>query len=305
MKKLLPVVWFILLVASGPQARAQVRVTDDAGHILRLAHPAKRVISLAPSVTEMIYEAGGGDRLVGAVEYSDYPPAARALPRVGSNQKLDLERIASLKPDLILVWFHGNAAREVEQLAALGFPMFNVEPRRIEDVPGAIERIGQLLGTTQAAQNAAQRFRTRFAVLRSRYVGRSPLAVFYQIADRPLLTTNDKQIISDVIRLCGGTNVFGKEPTLVPQVSTESVVAANPDVILTAQIGDGKSDGTRPTRAPSDAAFAMWRAFSAMRAVRTGQLWMVPANPISRQGPRILDAVEAVCTALDEARKSP
>ncbi len=298
-----PLLVMLFLARSAP-AGAEVQATDDAGHTVRLAQPARRVISLAPGVTEMVYEAGGADRLVGTVEYSDYPPAARALPRVGSNQKLDLERIAILKPDLILVWFHGNAGREVEQLATLGLPMFNLESRRIADVPGALERIGRLLGSEATAAQAAQRFRARHASLQARFAGRSPLAVFYQLADHPLLTINDRQIITDVIRSCGGRNVFGKEPPLVPQVSTESVVAANPDVILAAQLRDGEADGIRAQRAPGDAAFATWRGFSTMRAVRTGQLWLIPANPISRQGPRILDGVAAVCTALDEARRS-
>jgi iron complex transport system substrate-binding protein len=295
---------FIVLFIAAAQAHAEVRVTDDAGHIVTLARPAKRVIALAPSVTELVYEAGGGDRLVGAVEYSDYPPAARDLPRVGSNQKLDLERIANLKPDLILVWFHGNAAREVEQLATLGFPMASVEPHRIEDVPDSLERIGKLLDTGPAATIAAQRFRARLAALRSRYQGRPQLAVFYQIADIPLLTINDHQTISDVIRLCGGRNVFGREPALVPQVSTESVVAANPDVILAANINGRNADDRLPVRNPGDVGFSMWKAFTKMKAVRSGQLWLIPASPISRQGPRILDGVEAVCTALDEARKA-
>lgn len=299
MKKAL---FFALFVLTGAQAYAEVRVIDDAGHAVKLARPAKRVISLAPSVTEMIYEAGGGDRLVGTVDNSDYPTSASVLPRVGSNQKLDLERIASLKPDLILVWFHDNAIREVEQLTSLGFPMFHVEPRRIEDVPDALERIGQLLDTGAAAQKAAKRFRTRYVDLRSRYEGRPQLSVFYQISEHPLLTINDKQIISDVVRFCGGRNVFGKESALVPHVSTESVVAANPDVILAAHIGGNNADGVAPVRAPGDAGFGTWKGFATMKAVRTGQLWLVPANPISRQGPRILDAVQAVCTALDEAR---
>jgi iron complex transport system substrate-binding protein len=255
-------------------------------------------------VTDLVFEAGGGNRLVGAVEYSDYPPAARALPRVGSNQKLDLERIANLKPDLILVWFHGYAAREVEQLATLGFPMFSVEPRRIEDVPNALERIGQLLDTGPAAQLAAQRFRARYAALRARYQGRPQLAVFYQVADIPLLTINDNQIISEVIRLCNGRNVFGRETALVPEVSTESVVAANPDVILAANIAGRNADGILPTRAPDDAGLSPWKAFTKMKAVRTGQLWLIPASSISRQGPRILDGAEALCTALEEARKA-
>jgi iron complex transport system substrate-binding protein len=296
-------VFLVLLVAEATQAHADVRVTDDAGHTLRLARPGKRIISLAPSVTEMIFEAGGGDKLVGTVDYSDYPPAARRIPRVGSNQKLDLERIASLRPDLILVWFHGHATREVEQLSTLGLPLFHVEPRRIEDVPGVLERIGQLLDTQGVADAAAKRFRARHADLLTRYAGRTPVAAFYQIAESPLLTINDKQIISDVIRLCGGRNVFGNEPALVPQVSTESVVSANPDVILTADIGEKNVDGVRSVRAPGDPAFAMWRPFRAMRAVRTGQMWLIPANIISRQGPRILDGVEAVCRAFDEARK--
>ncbi len=294
----------VLCAARIGLAHADVRVTDDAGHTLQLARPARRVISLAPSVTEMIYEAGGGDRLIGTVEHSDYPPAARQIPRVGSNQRLDLERIVGLKPDLILVWLHGNTSNEVTQLASLGFPMFNLESRRIEDVPDGLERIGQLLGTPAAARSAAQRFRAHYAELRSRYERRSPVAVFYQVADPPLLTISDTQIISDVIRLCGGRNVFGKEPALVPQVSTESVVAANPDVILAAHIEAKTADGAKPERAPSDASFARWAAFSAMRAVRTGQMWLVPADTISRPGPRILDGMSAVCTALDEARKA-
>jgi iron complex transport system substrate-binding protein len=251
----------------------------------------------------MIFEAGGGDRLVGAVDYSDYPPAAREIPRVGSNQKLDLERIASLRPDLILVWFHGNATRELEQLATLGLPMFHVEPRRIEDVPGALERIGQLLDTRPAADGAAKRFRDRYAALRSRYAGRTQVSVFYQIAESPLLTINDKQIISDVIRLCGGKNVFGNESALVPQVSTEGVVSADPDVFLAADLGETNADGVAPMRAPGHSGFAMWKPFSTMKAVRAGQMWLIPANIISRQGPRILDGAEAVCRAFDEARK--
>jgi iron complex transport system substrate-binding protein len=295
---------FALLAGWATSAHAEVQAVDDAGRAVRLEKPAGRVISLAPGVTEMVYEAGGGDRLVAAVEHSDHPPAARALPRVGNGQKLDLERIAALKPDLILVWLHGNAAREVEQLSSLGFPMFLVEPRRIEDLPGVLERIGRLLGTGEAGKKAAERFRSRHAGLRSRFADRAQLAVFYQIADVPLLTVNDRHIISDVIRLCGGRNVFGKEPALVPQISTESVVAASPDVILAADMHGERADGARPRRAVGDAAFATWRGFSRLKAVRTGQLWLIPADTISRHGPRVLDGVEAVCIALDEARRA-
>lgn len=276
-------------------------IKDDAGHTLNLPAPARRVISLAPSLTEMLYAAGGGARLVGAVDYSDYPPAALKVPRIGSNQKLDLERIAALKPDLVLVWYHGNAMREVDGLARLGIPMFYVEPHHIEDIPGALQRIGTLIGSDTTARVAAQAFQARYAALRAEYSHRMPLRVFYQVSEQPLLTINDNQIISDVIRLCGGRNVFGDQPMLVPQLSTESVVAANPDVILTARYDAPSTD---PQRAPSAPTLRRWTEFTHLRAVQTGQLWLIPGDQISRNGPRILDAAQAVCEALDAARKA-
>ena len=205
--------WFASVVFASiavvPLEATAAPVKDDAGHTLDLSRPVKRIISLAPSLTEMIYEAGGGDKLIGAVEYSDFPPVALKIPRIGSNQKLDLELIANLKPDVAFVWYHGNALREIERLGALGIPLFYLEPHAISDIPGALERIGQLLGTDSVAKAAAQRFRARHAALRAQYSDRTPVNVFYQISSKPLMTINDQQIISDVIRLCGGRNVFG------------------------------------------------------------------------------------------------
>lgn len=291
----------LLCLYAGIACAAPISVSDDAGQTLTLVSPARRVISLAPSITELVFEAGGGGQLVGAVEYSDYPEAAKALPRIGNNQKLDLERIAALKPDLVLVWFHGNALREVERLRALGIPMFYIEPRDIASIPGEIERIGRLLGTTSVADAAAGRFRERHAALRAQYARRAPQRVFYQIASKPLLTINDKQIISDVIRSCGGINVFGKESALVPRISTESVVAANPDVILTARMGGG---GEGASRALDDPELAGWRRFASLNAVRRQQFWLIPGDAISRHGPRILEGMQAVCEALDDARQA-
>jgi iron complex transport system substrate-binding protein len=182
--------------------------------------------------------------------------------------------------------------------------MFNLEPRHIPDMAGALERIGQLTGTSTVARIAAQGFRERYASLQARYAGRTPVRVFYQIEAKPLLTINDQQIISDAIRLCGGINVFGKESLLVPQLSTESVVAANPDIILTSLWSTGgKESGSAAVRAPEDPGFKMWARFSSMKAVKTGQLWLIPGDLISRHGPRILDGAQAICSALDEVRK--
>lgn len=290
----------LLAVACATFSTAQAApIRDDVGHSVDLPRPATRVITLAPSLTEMLYEVGGGSKIVGTVEYSNFPLVAKDVERIGSNQKLDLERIAALKPDLVLIWYHGNALREVERIGALGIPMFYLEPHTIADIPGALERIGQLIGNDKLAAEAAQRFRNRHAALRAQYSNRPPINVFYQISSKPLMTINNQQIISDVIQLCGGRNVFGKEPMLVPQLSTESVVAIDPDVILAAHIGSSEGGAVRD---PNGGNVKSWSAFTGMKAVRTGQIWLIPGDQISRHGPRILDAAQAVCTALDAAR---
>lgn len=279
---------------------APISLEDDTGNTVTLRQAAQRVIALAPSITELVYAAGGGDRLVGAVDFSDFPPQANKLVRVGSNQKLDIECIAALKPDLILVWFHGNAQREVEQLRALGIPMFQLDPKHFDDIPAAMERIGLLLGTTQNADIAAKHFRDRLAKLRDKYKDISRVRVFYQVWSKPLLTINDKHLISEALALCGGDNIFGKDSMLVPQLSAESVVAANPQAILTASMT--KHGNATTGRGPGDPAFAMWKPFSGVAAVKTGQMWTIPGDTISRNGPRILDGAEAVCNALDTVR---
>lgn len=277
-----------------------ISLRDDAGNVVSLPQPARRVISLAPSLTEMVFAAGAGDRLVGVVEYSDFPPAANKLPRIGSNQKLDLEHIVALKPDLVLVWYHGNGQREIERLRAIGIPMFFLEPKRIEDVPQAIERIGALTGSNADAARAAQVFRERLAALRSQHAGKTKVRVFYQIWSKPLLTVNGTHLISNVITLCGGENVFAAQPMLVPQLSNESVLAADPQAIFAAHSNSGND--AQPRRNAQAENLIHWQQYKNMQAVRNKQLWTFNGDHISRHGPRILDAVEAVCSALDAVR---
>jgi iron complex transport system substrate-binding protein len=273
-------------------AAADSAVRDDRGATLELRAPARRIVSLAPHITELLFAAGAGDYVVGAVEYSDYPDAARRIPRVGSVHALDLERVLSLRPDLIVVWLHGSPQRQLERLALLGVPTYYSEPRRLEDVAGTLERFGRLAGTGQAAGRAAAAYRARLAALRARYAGAAPVEVFFQIWNQPLLTVNDSQLISDVLRLCGGRNVFGSLATLVPAVSVEAVLQANPQVIIAA------SDDARHEAA----ALAPWRAWPRLAAAAQGNLFAVDADSISRQSPRILDAAQGVCERLDTAR---
>lgn len=262
-------------------AAAQVAVTDDYGNAVRLPAPAARIVSLAPHLTELVYAAGGGARMVGAVEYSDYPPPAQKLPRVGSDAHIDLESVLALRPDLIVAWPNAGSSRAIERLAALGLPVFRSEPRELEDIATTLERLGRLAGTLQEAARAARAFRARRASLEARFSGRRKLRVFFEIWDRPLLTVNGQHVISKVIDLCGGENVFATAPLLAPEVDVEAVLRARPEVVLSSR------PGARPPA---------W-----LPKVR---FFAVPADLIERHTPRLLDGAEGICRRLDEARQT-
>lgn len=272
-------------------AAAEIRMVDDHGRTVVLQQPARRIVSLAPHVTELLFAAGAGERVVGAVDYSDYPEAAKGIPRVGSNRQLDLERIVTLKPDLIVVWLHGSAQRQLDKLLLLGIPVFYNEPRRLSDIARSIEQFGRLAGTERAARAASRAFIAREAELRARYAGRPPVRVFYQIWEQPLMTVNGQHLISDVLRLCGGQNIFAELAPLVPVIPTEAVVSADPEAIGTAVIG-GKA------RSGLDG----WKKWPRLTATARDNFFYVPSDYISRHTPRILEGARQVCEALDTAR---
>ncbi|WP_321961202.1 cobalamin-binding protein [Paraburkholderia sp. J7] len=286
----------LAVAALGPCiANATVTAIDDAGNTVTLAAPAQRVVSLAPHVTELLYAAGGGAKLVGAVAYSDYPPEAQKVPRVGDNRALDLERIAALKPDLIVVWRHGNAQQQLDRLRDLHIPLFFSEPHKLDDVAASLTRLGVLLGTESTAQAAASTYRRDIAQLRARYAQRAPVSVFYEVWDQPLMTINGSHMISDVIALCGGRNVFATLDPLVPTVSTEAVLAANPEAIVTASQGATSPDRPLP-------GLERWRAWPALAAVARGNLFAVDGDLLTRPAPRIAQGAAQLCKDLDLAR---
>lgn len=284
-----------LLVALAPFAHADVTTRDDAGNAVTLPAPAQRVISLAPHATELVYAAGGGAKLVGTVTYSDYPPAAQAVPRVGDNKALDLERIAALKPDLIVVWRHGNAERQTDALRALHIPLFFSEPRHLDDVATSLRRLGSLFGTEPVADAAAASFSRDIAALRARYAARPPVTLFFQVWDRPLTTLNGAHLFNDVITLCGGRNVFAALKPLAPAVTDEAVLAANPEAIVTTRAGATRSDAPLPS-------LARWRAWPALTAVARNNLFAIDGDLLTRPSPRIAQGAAALCEDLDAAR---
>jgi iron complex transport system substrate-binding protein len=276
-------------------AHAAITVNDDTDAPVKLPQPAQRVISLAPHVTEMIYAAGGGATLVGAVSYSDYPPEAKQLPRVGDNKALDLERIVALKPDLIVVWRHGNAQRQIDRLRELHIPLYFSEPHHLDDVAVTLTKLGQLLGTSPAADDAARAYRQDIAKLRARYSAQPTVSVFYQVWDEPLMTLNGEHMISDAIALCGGRNVFAKLEPLAPTVSTEAVLAANPEAIVMASPGATKPDRPLPS-------LDKWKAWPGMTAVARGNLFAIDGDLINRPAPRLAQGAAQLCEDLDVAR---
>ncbi|WP_137937560.1 cobalamin-binding protein [Chitinivorax sp. B] len=281
--------WVIWWLGMAGAVAAPVQVTDDAGLVVRLRAPAKRIVSLAPHVTELIFAAGAGDRLVAVSAYSDFPPEAAKLPQVADYNSLAIERIVALKPDLVVAWQSGSAPRQVAKLVELGIPIFWSQPSRLAGVADSIEAMGILADTQVAAKAAALTYRQKLTELSGLYRQRESIAVFYPIWDKPLTTINQMHLISDVIHLCGGRNVFGRLVSLTPLVSSESVLAADPEVILEA----GRSHGE-----PS-----VWGRWPTMRAVRYRNLFSISSSLISRPSPRVLDGAVQVCHLLDQARQ--
>ncbi|SAL16053.1 vitamin B12 transport protein [Caballeronia peredens] len=278
------------------QAQGAITVIDDSGASVTLDRPAARVVSLAPHVTELLFAAGGGARIVGAVTYSDYPKEAQTIPRVGDNKALDLERIVALHPDLIVIWRHGNVARQTDRLKALGIPVYFSEPRHLNDIATSIDKLGTLLGTQASAHAASEAFTRDITQLRAHYAARPPVSVFYQVWDDPLMTLNRDNVFDEVIALCGGVNVFAAETPRVPTISTEAVLAANPEAIVTATPGATTPDRPLP-------ALERWQRWTSLTAVARGNLFGIDGDLINRPTPRLALGAAQLCGDLQTARE--
>ena len=272
-------------------AQAELVFKDDAGQEVRLKAPAQRIVTLAPHAAESLYAAGAGDKLIGTVEYSDYPPAAKKVQRVGGYSRIDMEAVAALKPDLVIAWQSGNNLTQVDKLKALGLTVYISQPNKMADVADQLERLGQLAGTEAVANAAAAAFRKRLEMLQTANASKPKVRVFYQIWKSPLMTVGGPQIISDAIRLCGGDNVFGNLGQMAPTVSVEAVLEADPEAIIATGMGDAKPEWLHD-----------WDKWTRMTAVKRGNLFHINPDIMQRHTPRILDGAEKLCAHLDVAR---
>ncbi len=273
-------------------AYADIRVADDRGRTVVLAAPAQRIVSLAPHVTELLYAAGAGKQVVGVSAFSDFPAQATRLPQIGGAMGIDGERVAALRPDLVVAWASGNTTAAIEGLERLGLNVFVTEPRRLTDIPRLLRALGQLAGSAAVAAPAAADFEQALARLRATYARRATVRVFFQIEARPPMTLNRAHLVSDVLRLCGGENVFAALSALAPTVGIEDVLQRDPAVVLvSASIAD------------ADAVIAAWSRLPQLRAAQRGHVYAVPPDLVLRPTPRIVDGVRFVCDKLDAARR--
>lgn len=277
-------------IAAFVTANAQsVQVVDDRGTTVRLALPARQIVTLAPHLAEIAFAAGAGAKLAGVSSFSRYPAEARRLPIVANHGRVDVERLLLLRPDLVLAWRSGNSPLQIERLERLGFPVFVTETRSLADIPRIIRLVGTLAGTEAAAGVGAKRLEDETDALAGRYAGVSKVTVFVEIWHRPMLTVSGAHLISDALRLCGGRNVFAAARTLTPLVSREQVLAARPEVIVVA--------GGFGSEAPS-----AWHGFDAVPAVRHRRIYAIDPDLLHGQGPHAIAGARELCERIERAR---
>lgn len=282
----------ILLLLSLPLRAEVIEVTDEAGRAVILPQPAQRIVSLAPHITEQLFAVGAGPQMVGAVAYSNYPEAAKKLPRVGGYGNIDLEAVLLLKPDLVVGWEGGNDSRLLEKLEELGLKVYRSAPRHLPDIATGLRNLGRLTGHADKGIAEAASFTTTMEQLRKTNLGKPPLRVFYQIWNRPLMTVNGQHLISDVITLCGGENVFADLSALTPTISEEAVIAANPELIIASGMAEERPEWLDD-----------WRNWTSIKAVRNGELRSISPDLLQRATPRLLQGAKQMCVFIKDAKR--
>ncbi len=272
-----------------PESSGALKPADPADSVHGSVVPVQRIISLAPGITELIYAVGAEQSLLATVDYADFPEAAKKIPRVGDAFRVDMEKLLALKPDLVLTWTSGTPSTTVEQIRALGMRVESMEVKHLSEVSDSLIRIGELTGMQVNARHAASEFKSGISELQSRYRGRRIMSVFVEVNSQPLYTVSGQHVLSEVLQVCGGRNVLAGLNQLAPIVSTEAVIQANPDVIIS-------TEGTVRQLQQE------WQGWSQLTAVKQNHLYVVSSDTTTRATPRLLQGTKEVCEALDRAR---
>lgn len=261
---------------------AALTVTDQTGRRITLPTAPARIISLVPSVTEILYSIGAQDRLVGVTDFCDYPPEARRKPHVGGMLAPSLEGMVSLKPDLVVATSAGNRQETFDQLERLRIPVYVVNPVAVADVLDLIGRLGRLTDRGEAADRTVAALRERVRAVTARVEGRPRLRVLYVLWPDPLMVPGRGSLVSELIALAGGESVTADGGDGYPRYSLEAALARNPDIIVLASHGSERSPLSRD----------QWERLRQVPAIAAGRLYTIDGNLTHRYGPRIVDGLE-------------
>ncbi len=258
---------------------------DDLGREVRIPVPLNRVIALAPSITEMVFAAGGGDRLVGVTSYCNFPEEAEKIQKIGDTQTPNIEAIVALEPQLVLV----STASQLESFASLlekqQIAVYVLDVKKVEDVPARIRRLGDMFLTKEKAYAAAREFERRVRVVDTKIASAESPNVFLQISNEPLFTVGSDSFMTELIERAGGVSLTKNISGGYPKISKETALAMNPDVIILSDSEDNRGPNV---------------VFNNSKAVKNGRIIRVNADILSRPGPRLVDAIEKIADFLDK-----
>lgn len=280
----------ILMFFISINSHAAIEVLDDSGQLITLTTAAQSIISLSPGLTELVYAAGGSLKIKAAGSFSDFPQQAKKLPEVGSYNALDVEQILAINPDLIIAWKSGNSTSQIEQLKRLGFNVYISEPINFNDIPDTIKKLGKLMGTEKSAQKNAHNFIRQLESLKQQYKplnSKDKKRTFIQIWNNPVMSINNKHLISKVINFCGGKNIFSDALSLTYTPDIESVLKHNPEIII--------ATGMAVT---SKIWLNRWHQWPYLSAVKNKRLYSVNPDHLVRHTPRILLGIKEVCQLI-------
>lgn len=286
----------------------EITVIDYLNRSVTISRPAQRIVALAPHIVENVFSVGADNKLVGAVDYSDFPPPAKTIERVGGADSFSIEKILSLEPDVVIAWASSGKGNMIQQLTAFGIAVYIDDPRTLVDIARSIRDIGRLTGSTAQSDAVADHYLSTLQRLRHRYRDRrrraERVSVLYEAWHRPLQTVNGEHIISDVIDLCGGDNAFADAALLAPKISIETVIGRDPDIIISSG-GGSRQLNSQQFKSQQIHSQTQWRnawlRWPNLRAVRHRHLYFIDANVIQRHSVRILTGAEMICGYIASA----
>jgi iron complex transport system substrate-binding protein len=271
-----------------PGAGQALTVVDQTGRSLSLPAPPERIVSLVPSVTEILFAIGARDVLVGVTDFCDYPPEARRKAHVGDMLNPNLEALITLKPDLVVATRSGNREETFDQLGRLGIAVYLVDPVSVGDVLRLVAGLGEVTGRLDGAQAVTAEFDRRVAAVRERVAGRPRPRVLYVLWPEPLIVPGRGSLVSELISLAGGESVTADQGPGYPRMSLEAAVGRAPEVIILARHGAGTGPAARE----------QWQRLESLPAIRSGRLYVADGDLLHRYGPRVVDGLELLARLI-------